>query len=217
MTTATALFGTSDCPRHVVNLDLPPGQRWDAIVPLYREHIPGVLGMIDDIVQSDFAIKLVESCLKTAVFFGSVMYSKELGRIAELVGVSIGKVILLQLAYEAFAACTSVVANGAPGHPLHIRTMDWEMPALAPLTIEVEFQRGGWTVATATTWAGYVGVLTGVRACAFSASVNYRRTELMSEKPLAAFMKNLWGVVASKWPVSYVRTELWKCAHPPRS
>jgi hypothetical protein len=204
--TAAALFGTSDCPRHVVNLDLPPEQRWDTIVPLYREHIPGVLGMINDIVQSDFAIKLVESCLKTAVFFGSVMYSKELGRIAELVGVSIGKVILLQLAYEAFAACTSVVANGngAPGvgHPLHIRTMDWEMPQLAPLTVEVEFQRGGRVVATATTWAGYVGVLTGVRAGAFSASVNYRRSELMNEKPLAAFMKNLWGVVASKWPVS---------------
>ena len=108
--------------------------------------------MIDDIVQSPFAIKLVESCLKTAVFFGSVMYSKELGRIAELLGVSIGKVILLQLAYETFAACTSVVVNGPDGHPLHIRTMDWEMPQLEALTIELDFQRGGRTVATATTW-----------------------------------------------------------------
>ena len=166
--------------------------------------------MIDDVVQSPFAIKLIESCLKTAVFFGSVMYSEELTRIAEILGVPVGKVILLQLAYEAFAACTSVVANGdtADGHPLHIRTMDWEMPELERLTIEVDFQRGGRTVASATTWAGYVGVVTGLRVGAFSLSVNYRRTELMSEKPVAAFMKNLWGVVRSKWPVSYVLREV---------
>ena len=28
-------------------------------------------------------------------------------------------------AYEAFAACTSIVVEGKDGDPLHIRTMDW--------------------------------------------------------------------------------------------
>lgn len=204
------MFARADCPRFTVNLDDPPATRWDHILPRFRDDIPGVLTMIDDMVDSPFAIKLIESCLKTAVFFGSVMYSEELTRIAELLGVPVGKVILLQLAYEAFAACTSVVATGdaADGHPLHIRTMDWEMPELERLTIEVDFQRSGRTVASATTWAGYVGVVTGLRVGAFSLSVNYRRTELMSEKPVAAFMKNLWGVVRSKWPVSYVLREV---------
>lgn len=81
-----------------------------------------------------------------------------------------------QVAYEAFAACTGVVVDGE-AHPLHIRTMDWDMPALAALTIEVDFVRAGAKVFTATTWAGYVGVLTGVRPRGFSVAVNYRRTE----------------------------------------
>ena len=93
----------------------------------------GCFVQVDDVIQSDFAIKLIQSVLKTAVFFGSVMYSKELKRIAELLNIPIGKVILLQLAYEAFAACTSIVANGDVGHPLHIRTMDWSVEFLTLL------------------------------------------------------------------------------------
>ena len=41
--------------------------------------------------------------------------------------------------------------------------MDWELDLLKPLTIEVDFQKAGKTAYVATTWAGYVGVFTGLR------------------------------------------------------
>jgi hypothetical protein len=74
--------------------------------------------------------------------------------------------VLLQIAYEIFAACTSIVVDGVGGaksHPFHIRTMDWEMPELQPMTIEVQFVKHGRPLFIASTWAGYVGVLTGMR------------------------------------------------------
>jgi hypothetical protein len=51
--------------------------------------------------------------------------------------------------------------QGAAGFPIHGRTLDWHMPVLKTLAIEVVFQRRGVPVCRATTWAGYVGVLTG--------------------------------------------------------
>lgn len=54
------------------------------------------------------------------------------------------------------------------------RTMDWESDFLTRMTVELDFQLGGKTVALATTWAGFVGVLTGMRPGAFSVSVNFR-------------------------------------------
>jgi hypothetical protein len=98
---------------------------------------------------------------------GKIYYSEELQGIADASGIPVGKISLLQIAYEIFAACTSIVVNmeQPDGHvcPFHIRTMDWEMDMLDALTIEVDFVRRGATVFTATTWAGYVGVLVSGR------------------------------------------------------
>jgi N-acylethanolamine-hydrolysing acid amidase len=47
---------------------------------------------------------------------------------------------------------------------------------LRNLTIEVDFQSKGQTVFTATTYAGYVGVLTGMRPGAFSISLDQRES-----------------------------------------
>lgn len=43
--------------------------------------------------------------------------------------------------------------------------MDWGMEFLKPLTIEVDFVKGGRSQYVATTWVGYVGVLTGMHTC----------------------------------------------------
>jgi hypothetical protein len=45
---------------------------------------------------------------------------------------------MMQLVYEASAHCTSIIATEKEKEtetPLHIRTMEWEMPFLRPITI----------------------------------------------------------------------------------
>ena len=86
--------------------------------------------------------------------------------------------------------------------------MDWEMPELQPLTIEVDFVQGGALVYSTTTWAGYVGVLTGVRAGGFSVSVNYRRTLYGEENGVLAVLKNLKRGALGHWPVSFLVREV---------
>jgi hypothetical protein len=160
----------------VVDLDAPPGDRWNHVVAAYKDQLPAVVAMADDILGTGMGATIATSAFATAANVGWVYYSEELAGIAKATGIPLGRVVLLQIAYEAFAACTSIVVDGPDGHPLHIRTMDWEMPELQPLTIEVDFIKGGVLVHRATTWAGYVGVLTGVRVQGFSVSVNYRRS-----------------------------------------
>jgi len=92
-----------------------------------------------------------------------------------------GILVALQLVYEASTCCTSIVVEDDKGVPHHMfapdlpfyrfllivyklciciyylfsRTMDWELDFLEPLTIEIDFQRGGKTLYVATSWAGY--------------------------------------------------------------
>jgi hypothetical protein len=45
------------------------------------------------------------------------------------------------------------------------------------LTVDVDFQKNNQTIFKATTWIGYVGVLTGMRVSdGYSVSVNFRHT-----------------------------------------
>ena len=86
------------------------------------------------------------------------------------------------------------MANGDEG-PLHIRTMDWEMPALQSMTIEVQFIKHGRPLFVCTTWAGYVGVLTGMRYGGYSVSINYRRS------PRVSFSANVRKGLSGGWPL----------------
>ena len=108
----------------VVDLDAPPAERWAHIVRDFAELLPGVTSLADDIL-GDTGSKIVEPLLATAASVGFVQYGDELRGVAKAAGVPLGRVVMLQIAYEAFAACTSIVVEGMDGHPLHIRTMDW--------------------------------------------------------------------------------------------
>ena len=202
------LFGMRDCPRYVVDLDAPASERWAHVVKDYASQFPSVVSMTEDILGTGVVASLTTGVFAAAAQLGRVQYGEELKGIAIATGVPLGRIVLLQIAYEAFAACTSIVVDGPDGHPLHIRTMDWEMPELQKLTIEVDFVRGGALVHRGTTWAGYVGVLTGLRANGFSVSVNYRRTKAGGEDMVAGVLQNLKRGLAGHWPVSFLVREV---------
>ena len=67
----------------------------------------------------------------------------------------------------------------------------------------------------ATTWAGYVGVLTGVRNQGFSVSVNYRRTELGALGGVGGIVQNLKRGISGHWPEMHTagRRATQACLH----
>jgi N-acylethanolamine-hydrolysing acid amidase len=132
--------------------------------------------------------------------FGVVFLGEELTGIAEQLGVSLGKVILLQLTYDISTCCTSMVANSnfKDSPPIHIRTMDWDMSYLKDLTINCEFISKGRVIYKTTTWAGYIGALTGMRPGGFSVSVNFRRTNT------GEIWTNVKKAIKSSWPIGFL-------------
>jgi len=80
--------------------------------------------------------------------------------------------------------------------------MDWELELLEPLTIEVEFKKQGVTQYIASTWAGYVGVLTGMRPNSYSVSINYRATKS------GTFWANIKNALTASWPIGFLVREI---------
>jgi len=59
-------------------------------------------------------------------------------------------------------ACTSIIAVDSDGNLIHGRNLDYAAPdELRKITIQVDFLRHGQVAYTTTTYAGYVGAITG--------------------------------------------------------
>jgi hypothetical protein len=131
------------------------------------------------------------------LFSESVFYIDELRGISKHTGIDLSQLILMQLCYEVCACCTSIVID-KDINTFHYRTMDWEMDELKDLTIEVSFLKDGKELYRASCWAGYVGVLTGVRKGLASVSLNYRRSSN------GTIMSNLNSMIAGNWPAGFL-------------
>jgi hypothetical protein len=104
------------------------------------------------------------------------VYSKEeteeLRGISEAAGVEMFLVVALNTFLDLFMGCTSggVRTRDSDGDELetrmlHFRTLDWGMDSLRRVLVNLEFVRSPGTevIARSITYAGFVGVLTGVR------------------------------------------------------
>ncbi|CAF3383119.1 unnamed protein product [Rotaria sp. Silwood2] len=157
-------------PRFIVNLDLPPMLRWQYILRLYIDQLREVEKKIESMVNKivgQWIGPMLESVLSTIMAgitqLGLVYYGQELKGISHTTGIPLGKLVMMQFVYECVSCCTSIICQDEETNtPMHIRSMDWGLDVLKQLTIDVDFQRNGQTVFKATTWIGYVGILTGM-------------------------------------------------------
>ena len=115
-------------------------------------------------------------------------YRDELTGISKMTDIDIGSLFVMNVMYELFGACTSIVARGENGTMWHGRNLDfglfmgtnasthnWELTQnLRDLLVDVEFMRGGKTSYRSVTYAGFVGLLTGSKKGGFSISVDTR-------------------------------------------
>jgi len=104
------------------------------------------------------------------------------------------------------AACTSVAAM-LPGGPRLFRTMDWDLKLLQQLSATFHFIGDGLNF-TASSWAGYVGVLTGVRAAGpnwdgLAISVNFRR-KVQEPLSIGVILEKVKNLVTLGEPVGFL-------------
>lgn len=182
------------------NLDADPRTRWNHILCKYLEPIHWINDHFDELVPvpaTRLAVKTLEKLVKS----GNVMHHEEIMGIAEYTNVPVGRVALLQLLYESAACCTSIIYRTPRGNCM-VRSMDWDLPALKRMTINIRVMSKGKELFTATTWAGYIGVLTAIRKGSFGVSVNLR-----SRKGHNAF-GNVPALWKRYWPIGLLVREV---------
>jgi hypothetical protein len=166
-------------PSFVVNLDLPPAQRWLPVVrdPKIRAGILKVLGVVKTYMPIfvDDALDVIGRMVYDSF---TPEYQGELDGIASELGADVLLLSVAQIAYE-LTDCTSIVAHDSNGVIHHVRNLDFGegmgfTNVLRNLTAHVEFQRGGKPLYEAGVFGGYIGVLSGMMPSGFSVSVDTR-------------------------------------------
>jgi hypothetical protein len=167
-------------PQYVINLDLPPAQRWAQICSnsSYAAIAQYLVNTVDSLLPDGGKI-LTEIGRALNDYYFPTDYAGEVRGCAAAFGVDYGWIALFQIGYEVSDACTSIVAQTKDGKIYHARNMDfWEgmgfTDSLKDIAIQVAWQKGGKTLHYSTTFAGYVGFLSGFKNGAFSVTIDTR-------------------------------------------
>lgn len=165
-------------PTYSVDLSLPAPQRHRHIATAYRDRLSPILRpLYRDVLSTLPGAALLD---RASQVFLRRLHSRdeteELRTYATETGVPMHMLVAYNVFLDLMMGCISGgVVGGSTGTMLHFRGLDWGMDTLRPLVLALEFLRDGETVAHTLTYAGYIGVLTGVRA-GLSMSLNYRAT-----------------------------------------
>ncbi|XP_020788610.1 acid ceramidase [Boleophthalmus pectinirostris] len=177
---------------YTIDLDLPPHKRWTSVIKDKKKDLDDMIQAVRDLakafVPSGRLIELVDISLPLMLNTLPNPFRDEIKGIASDSGIPLGEITLFNIFYEVFTVCTSVVAEDSKGNLLHGRNLDfglfmgWDLKnkswimseKLKPLVVNLDFRRNNKTVFKSTNFAGYVGMLTGIRPHLFSLTMNER-------------------------------------------
>nr|POE87313.1 acid ceramidase [Quercus suber] len=172
-------------PRFIINLALPPEQRYMAMCAALRTEMAGLAGLFDEVVAPWAPRGWARGVSRVLLRGGlaSTEETRELRGISGATGVEMDLLVCFNVLLDLFMGCSSGGAavaeeeeKGERGWKMvHFRTLDWGMPALRRVVVRLDYvlEHGGPVVASSITYAGFVGVLTGVRK-GLSLSLNFR-------------------------------------------
>jgi hypothetical protein len=172
---------------YVVNLDLPPEERWVALVVEKAAAIRGLVDIITPILlPHKTSIELIAAVNKTL----PSEYIREMQGIAGTLKMDLERVIMANIFYEITGvvntsldlsrSCTSLVAQRSNGTVYIARNQDYP-PPFTLLMVHAIFQRANKTVYEGTTYAGTIGLST---AAIFSPGGGFALSIDARENPL---------------------------------
>ncbi|XP_043825447.1 N-acylethanolamine-hydrolyzing acid amidase [Dromiciops gliroides] len=178
-------------PRFNVSLDEAATQRW---LPVLRHFDPGFLRAALATVIRETVPSWVHEALKplTAKMdkFLPQPFEGEIRGICDVLNITVGDGILINLAYEFSAFCTSIIAQDTSGNIYHGRNLDYAFGnLLRKLTIDVQYKKNGQIAYTGTTFVGYIGLWTGQSPKKFTISGDERAKGFWWENAVAALLR----------------------------
>lgn len=173
-----------------INLDLPPIERWIELSRSYSNQLKATINNVIELADKidSRIVPFVQEKLPKLAETLPQDYVDEMKSISSGSGLDFGDIVLFNVFYEAFSACTSIVAKDGKGGVIHARNMDfglflgfdfknmtWSLTeALRPSLINIDFVKDGQTQFTSASFIGYVGIFTAVRQQKFSLTINER-------------------------------------------
>ena len=168
-------------PEYIVNLDLDPIERWKHVVVNYPSDIRELI----ETAYTELPYLLGRSIKYIAKYYFNEIpdymgdYGEEMKGISKYTNINLYEVILYNIFYEIFSLCTSVIVNHN-NTVIHSRNLDFGIfmngitPILKRLTISVKFMKNNKLIFQSHTFAGYIGVFTGMKPFNYSITINQR-------------------------------------------
>uniref|UniRef100_A0A4X2KUK6 N-acylethanolamine-hydrolyzing acid amidase n=2 Tax=Vombatus ursinus TaxID=29139 RepID=A0A4X2KUK6_VOMUR len=177
--------------RFNVSLDEAATQRW---LPVLRHFDPNFLRTALATVIGETVPSWVHDVLRPVALeldkFLPQPFESEIRGMCNILGLNIGDCVLINLAYEFSAFCTSIIAQDVRGNIYHGRNLDYAFGnLLRKLTIDVQYIKNGQIAYTGTTFVGYVGLWTGQSPKKFTISGDERDKGFWWENAVAALLK----------------------------
>ena len=178
---SVAFAADKPVPRYTIDLDKPPEERWLEVIRDFRQPMYALLLEMEQ-MYSPLVAQMFSIMEASLIQYIPEPYCTELTAFAKGMNVTVGQMIFWNMLYEVtayneseIAACTSIVANVLEdGSILHGRNLDYPLPVLRNMTVQLTFTMKGKTVFTGTSFAGYIGLMTGQRANGITISLNQR-------------------------------------------
>ncbi|XP_066241232.1 N-acylethanolamine-hydrolyzing acid amidase [Saccopteryx leptura] len=177
-------------PLFNVSLDAAPELRWLPMLQHFdldfvRAAMAHILGNVPKWVHA-----VIRKAVRDLEGFLPQPFTDEIRGMCDALNLSLADCILVNLAYESTAFCTSIVAQDSRGHIYHGRNLDYPFGNfLRKLTVDVQFLKNGQIAFTGTTFVGYVGLWTGQRPHKFTVSGDERDRGWWWENVIAAFLQ----------------------------
>ena len=209
------LYSSADYspPRYTIDLDLPPEQRWAQVAKDYSSFFPILRKELEAWIPKELVDAVTDITSKLDKYF-PYPYADELKGMAQATGgnATLGELVLGNVIYDMTAfrhlkllkeeergACTSIVASDSKGTIYHGRNLDYSLfhSLFTNMTIIVQFKKGNNdNYFTGTTFAGFIGILTGCKTNGVSVSLNERDTGHLWQNAVSAIRDGGHGLVS---------------------
>ena len=160
---------------HIINLDLPPEERWNKVIEIYKIPMEKAFKIIK---KKSFIFTPIINNIRKGIKKGngwSEENIREMKGIAQYTNTSYDIIETINLFYEWSPGCTSIVAQKYDNSSiLHARNYDMPLSILSELVLELEFIKDGKTIYKGNGFAGYIGLTTAMKPGDFSISANSR-------------------------------------------
>jgi hypothetical protein len=173
-------------PIYRIDLSLPPFERYTQLATDFAPKMRDITPLFDEILASVIPWAFVRRFVEfLASIFLRRVYSdeetQELRGISKTSGLDLYLLVALNVHLDSLLGCTSgavlvrdeksrkrVMGDGGDASMMHFRTLDWNMDELRSVLVVLEFVRSKSdkperVIGRTITYAGFVGLLTGVR------------------------------------------------------